>query len=70
MEKAVREVIDSLPDSFSQDLLQNENAMDFHQALEKPLIILRWRNRICQTCSEPFDIEREGRLYQCGRCVK
>ena len=69
MEQAIRNVIDNISLPFHNDLIQNHEPVSFSQSLEKPLVILRWRFRICETCSEPFDIHTEGRFYQCGRCL-
>lgn len=69
MEQAVSEEMSNLRLPIAFGLLQNDNPMEFNQALEKPLVILRWRHRVCQTCSESFDISREGRFYRCGRCI-
>ena len=69
MEQAVSEVMSSFSLPIAFGLLQNESPMEFNQALQKPLALLRWRHRVCQTCSESFDISREGRFYRCGRCL-
>jgi len=69
MEESVRQVIDGLSLPFFNDLIQNQDAISYSDSLQKPFVILRWRHRVCQTCSDSFDISREGRFYRCGRCL-
>ncbi len=69
MEQSVKDVIDKLSLPFRNDLIQNTAPMAFSQSLENPLIILRWRNRVCDSCSTSFDIHAEGRFYKCGGCL-
>jgi ribosomal protein S27AE len=69
MEESVRQIIDGLSLPFFNNLIQNQDPMNYSESLQKPLVILRWRNRVCQTCSESFDISHEGRFYRCGRCL-
>lgn len=51
----------------SDFLLQNSEPI--HEGRSPPLILFRWRFRVCSSCSRSFDIEREGRFYTCGDCV-
>ena len=69
MEQSVKKVIDGLSLPFFNDLIQNENPISYSNSLKTPLVILRWRHRVCNSCSISFDIDREGKFYHCGGCL-
>lgn len=50
------------------ELIQ-EGVMDFESGWEEPVLLLRWRFRVCSACTKQFDITKEGRFYECGECV-
>lgn len=50
-------------------LIQNHEAITLELARNKNIkLVLRWRNRICETCNTKFDIMNQGLLYNCKRC--
>ena len=50
--------------------LIQEGVMDFETGWQIPILMLRWRYRICLSCEKQFDIEKEGKFYKCGECYE
>lgn len=57
-------------DKFPHDgeLIQ-EDVMDKERGWGVPVLLLRWRYRICSECKNKFDIAEQGRFYKCGECA-
>jgi hypothetical protein len=55
--------------SIRNGLIQNTNAISLNSARKKNVkLVLRWRNRLCEVCSQEFDIMERGLFYNCKRC--
>jgi len=59
-------------DNYTHDgtlILNNEDVKNEENGWNIPVLLFRWKLRICKNCNKEFDIAREGKFYECGRCV-
>ena len=48
-------------------ILNNEDVKNEENGWNIPVLLFRWK--ICKNCNKEFDIAKEGKFYECGRCV-
>tara|TARA_R110000824_G_scaffold32150_3_gene103942 strand:- start:292 stop:474 length:183 start_codon:yes stop_codon:yes gene_type:complete len=59
-------------DNYTHDgsLILNDNDWKSEKnAWNLPILLFRWKLRICKKCDKEFDIGIEGKFYECGGCV-
>ena len=65
----VRDKINDTGFIFDGEVLENPIPITSTKAQENPLILFRWKNRVCDICTNAFDITHDGIFYRCGGCV-
>jgi hypothetical protein len=65
----VRDKINDTGFVFDGEVLDNPIPITSTKAQENPLILFRWKHRVCDLCTNPFDITHDGIFYRCGGCV-
>jgi|APSaa5957512576_1039674.scaffolds.fasta_scaffold304097_1 hypothetical protein len=59
-------------DNYTHDgslILNDNDCKSVEKAWTIPILLFRWKLRICKMCDKEFDIGIEGKFYECGRCV-
>ncbi len=59
-------------DDYAHDgslIINIDDAKNELSAWSIPVLLFRWKLRICKQCNKKFDIMEEGKFYECGRCV-
>jgi len=65
----VRNEINATGFVFDGEVLDNPTPITSIEAQQTPLILFRWKNRVCDICTNAFDISQQGIFYRCGGCV-
>ncbi len=65
----VRDEINDTGFFFDGEVLDNPTPITSNEAQQTPLIIFRWKNRVCDLCTNAFDISTNGIFYRCGGCL-